>query len=84
MLVLSTSVMPDSVTPCAGALQVPMYMRILQVRILEWVAMSSSRVLEFNMEFLLGFVFICVLFCLLFKVLLNSTLIMPNSRNGRY
>ena len=43
MLVLSISVMSDSVIPWAGALQILMFMGILQVRKLEWVAMSSFR-----------------------------------------
>ena len=42
---LSCSVMSDSVTPWTVARQVPLSMGILQVRILEWVAMPSSRAL---------------------------------------
>ena len=41
---LSCSVVSDSVTPWTVARQAPLSMRILQARILEWVAMSSSRV----------------------------------------
>ena len=41
--VLSCSVMSDSVTPWTAALQAPLSMGILQQRILEWVAMPSSR-----------------------------------------
>ena len=41
--VLSRSVLSDSVTPWTVALQAPLTMGILQARILEWVAMPSSR-----------------------------------------
>ena len=41
--VLSHSVMSDSATPWNVALQASLSMGILQARILEWVAMSSSR-----------------------------------------
>ena len=41
--VLSHSVMSNSVSPWAVALQAPLSMGILQARILEWVAMPSSR-----------------------------------------
>ena len=41
--VLSSSVLFDSVTPWSIACQAPLSMGILQARILEWVAMSSSR-----------------------------------------
>ena len=40
---LSCSVLPDSVTPWAVACQAPLSMGILRARILEWVAMPSSR-----------------------------------------
>ena len=40
---LSRSVMPDSDTPWSAARQAPLFMGILQVRILEWVALPSSR-----------------------------------------
>ena len=41
--VLSRSVMSDSVNPWTVAHQAPLSVGILQARILEWVAMSSSR-----------------------------------------
>ena len=41
--VLSCSVMSDSATPWTAAHQAPLFMGILQTRILEWVAMPSSR-----------------------------------------
>ena len=41
--VLSHSVVSDSVTPWTVARQAPLSMWILQARILEWVAMSSSK-----------------------------------------
>ena len=41
--VLGHSVISDSATPCIVALQAPLSMGILQARILEWVAMPSSR-----------------------------------------
>ena len=41
--VLSRSVMSDSAAPWTVAHQVPLYMGILQTRILEWVVMLSSR-----------------------------------------
>ena len=41
--VLSRSVMSDSATQWAVAHQAPLSMGILQARILEWVAMPSSR-----------------------------------------
>ena len=41
--VLSCSVVSDSVIPRTVAHQGPLSMGILQARILEWVAMSSSR-----------------------------------------
>ena len=41
--VLSRSVMSDSVMPWTIACQAPTSMRILQARMLEWVAMPSSR-----------------------------------------
>ena len=41
--VLSPSVMSDSATPRTVALQAPLSMGILQARIVEWVAMPSSR-----------------------------------------
>ena len=41
--VLSSSVLFDSVTPWSIACQAPLSMGILQARILDWVAMSSSR-----------------------------------------
>ena len=41
--VLSHSVMSDSATPWNVALQASLSMGFLQARILEWVAMSSSR-----------------------------------------
>ena len=40
---LSQSVVSDSATPWTAPCQAPLSMRILQARILEWVAMSSSR-----------------------------------------
>ena len=40
---LSRSVVSDSVTPWTVASQAPLSMGILQVRILEWVVMPSSR-----------------------------------------
>ena len=43
VLLLSCSVMSDSTTLRTAARQAPLSMRILQARILEWVAMSSSR-----------------------------------------
>ena len=41
--VLSCSILSDSATPCTRAHQVHLSMGILQARILEWVAMLSSR-----------------------------------------
>ena len=41
--VLSCSVMSDSATPWIVAYQAPLSMRILQAKILEWVAISFSR-----------------------------------------
>ena len=41
--VLSCSVVSDSATPWTVACQAPLSMGILQARILEWVAMPSSR-----------------------------------------
>ena len=41
--VLSHSVVSDSVTPWTVALQAPLSMGVLQARILEWVAMPSSK-----------------------------------------
>ena len=41
--VLSHSVMVNSATPWTIAHQAPLSMGILQARILEWVAMPSSR-----------------------------------------
>ena len=41
--VLSCSVMSDSANPWTAAHQAPLFMGILQTRILEWVAMPSSR-----------------------------------------
>ena len=41
--VLSLSVMSDSATPWTVAHQAPLSMGILQTRILEWIAMPSSR-----------------------------------------
>ena len=41
--VLSHSVVPDSATPWTVGCQAPLTMGILQERILEWVAMPSSR-----------------------------------------
>ena len=41
--VLSRSVVSDSATPWTVAHQAPLSMGILQVRILEWAAMLSSR-----------------------------------------
>ena len=41
--VLSRSVMSNSVTPWTVARQAPLSMGILQARILEWVAIPSSR-----------------------------------------
>ena len=41
--VLSRSVVSDSATPWTVACQAPLSMRILWARILEWVAMPSSR-----------------------------------------
>ena len=41
--VLSHSVLSNSATPWTVVHQVPMSMGILQTRILEWVAMPSSR-----------------------------------------
>ena len=43
MLCQVASVMSDSVTPWTVARQAPLSMGILQARILEWVAMPSSR-----------------------------------------
>ena len=43
MCVLSCSVVSGSVTPWTVACQVPLSMGILWARILEWVAMPSSR-----------------------------------------
>ena len=40
---LSRSVMSDSATPWTVARQAPLSMGILQTRILEWVAIPSSR-----------------------------------------
>ena len=40
---VSHSAMSDSVTPWTVAYQAPLSMGILQARILEWVAMPSSR-----------------------------------------
>ena len=39
---VSSLVMSDSVTPWTVASQVPLFMGILQARILEWVAISFS------------------------------------------
>ena len=41
--VLSHSVVSDSATPWTVARQAPLFTRILQARILEWVAMPSPR-----------------------------------------
>ena len=41
--VLSHSVVSDSATPWTVARQIPLSMGVLQARILEWVAMPSSR-----------------------------------------
>ena len=41
--VLSHSVVSDSVTPWTVALQAPLSMGIFQARILEWIAMPSSK-----------------------------------------
>ena len=41
--VVSHSLMSDSVTPWTVAHKTPLSLGILQARILEWVAMSSSR-----------------------------------------
>ena len=41
--VLSRSVVSDSATPCTVGRQAPLSMEFLQARILEWVAMASSR-----------------------------------------
>ena len=41
--ILSLSVVSDSSTPWTAALLRPLSMRILQARILQWVAMPSSR-----------------------------------------
>ena len=41
--VVSCSVTSDSPTPWTVAYQAPLSMGILQARILEWVAISSSR-----------------------------------------
>ena len=41
--VLSRSVVSDSATQWTAALQAPLSMGILQLRILEWVAMPFSR-----------------------------------------
>ena len=41
--VLSRSVVSDSLRPHGVQAQAPLSMRILQARILEWVAMPSSR-----------------------------------------
>ena len=43
MLCVVGSVLPDSATPRAAARQAPLSMGILQARILEWVAMPSSK-----------------------------------------
>ena len=43
MGILSCSVVSDSKTPWTVSLQAPLSMGILQARILEWVAMPSSR-----------------------------------------
>ena len=43
MCVLSHSVVSDFATPWTAARQAPLSVGILQARILEWVAMSSSR-----------------------------------------
>ena len=40
---LSRSVVSNSATPWTAAPQAPLSMEILQARILEWVAMPSSR-----------------------------------------
>ena len=40
---LSHSVVSDSATPLTAAGQAPLSMGVLQVRILEWIAMPSSR-----------------------------------------
>ena len=40
--VLRCSVVSDSATPWTAARQAPLYMGILQARVLEWVAMPSS------------------------------------------
>ena len=42
-VVLSRSVVSNSATPWTVASQAPLSMGILQTRILEWVAMASSR-----------------------------------------
>ena len=47
--VLSHSVMSDFVTPWTVARQALLSMGILQARILEWVAMSSSKVSAFSL-----------------------------------
>ena len=44
--VLYCSVVSNSATPWTADHQAPLFMRILQAGILEWVAMSSSRGLE--------------------------------------
>ena len=41
--VLSHSVVPDSAAPWTATCQAPLSMGILQARILEWIAMPSSR-----------------------------------------
>ena len=41
--VLSRSVVPDSATPLTLALHAPLFMGILQARLLVWVTMPSSR-----------------------------------------
>ena len=41
--VLSRSFVPDSITQWTEARQAPLFTRILQARILEWVPMPSSR-----------------------------------------
>ena len=43
LCVLSRSIVSDSATPRTVAHQAPLSIGILQARILEWVAMSSSR-----------------------------------------
>ena len=50
---LSRSVVSDSATPCTVGRQAPLSMEFLQARILEWVAMPSSR---FFCKYLLLFI----------------------------